>query len=379
MRAVITADNDIAEWNALVNRDDTPSLLQSSDWGDAKAELGWEVIRVAVSHEGAFVAGAQVLVRRLPLGVGSVAYVPHGPVGRWHDQDVAPMLFDAVHAIARKSRAVFLKVEPATPDRPEVRDQLGQLGFRESTFSNQPLATIVMNIDDDPETILRGMRDSTRRKIGSAQRKGVTVRRGDVNDLGTFYDLMSSTAARTGATLRSFEYYETEYRTFDAKNRAVLLLASHEGEVLAAHIAYAHGEHAAFFHQASSGRRSNLNPNVLLVWEQVKWAKSNGCRTHDLWGIPDEIGRLVSKGEELPLDRTDGLWGVYRFKSGFSRNIVSRVGSFDYVYSPAAYKLMASPNVNGVIERVSSRMDMHGRRRSKAVRDRRGLGPGGSN
>jgi lipid II:glycine glycyltransferase (peptidoglycan interpeptide bridge formation enzyme) len=337
------------------------------------------VSRVAVNHEGTLVAGAQVLVRRLPLGMGSVAYVPHGPVGRWHDEGVARTLFDAVHSVARHSRAVFLKIEPATPDRADVRGLLGRLGFRESTFANQPLATIVMDIDGDAETVLRGMRDSTRRKIRSAERKGVTVRHGTPEDLGAFYDLMRSTAARTGATLRSFEYYRTEYETFATKDRAALLLADYGGQTLAAHIAYAQGEHAAFFHQASSGTRSNLNPNVLLVWEQVKWAKSKGCRTHDLWGIPDEIGRLVSRGEELPLDRTDGLWGVYRFKSGFSRNIVGRLGSFDYVYSPVAYALMASSNAGGLIERVSSRMDTLGWRRSKAAVNERNLESGGPN
>jgi lipid II:glycine glycyltransferase (peptidoglycan interpeptide bridge formation enzyme) len=364
MEVVLGDGTDITQWNALVSRGDSFSMLQSADWGNVKSELGWKAYRAGVVDGETLVAGAQMLVRKLPLGAGSLAYVPRGPLGRWQDRDVARVLFDALHGIAREHRAAFLKVEPVTTDRDETHAALSAMGFRASSFSNQPLATIVVDISPDDETILRSMRDSTRRKISSAQRKGVVVRQGDSSDLGTFYDLMRETAERTGATLRSRDYYENEFRAFSDADQAILLFAEHNGQTMAAHITYAYGEHAAFFHQASSSARSNLNPNSLLVWEQIKWAKSKGCRTYDLWGIPDEVGEIVSRGDEVPTDRTDGLWGVYRFKSGFSRNIVGYAGSFDYVYSPALYTLATSRLVNGTLERISSWMDGYEQRQT---------------
>lgn len=357
MEVVFVDDTDITQWNSLVHQGDSFSMLQSAGWGSVKTELGWEAFRVGVVDDATLVAGAQMLIRKLPLGAGSLAYVPRGPLGSWRDPRVASLLFDALHGIARQHRAAFLKVEPVTTDNGETRDTLATLGFRASPFSNQPLATIVVDITPDDETILRSMRDSTRRKISSAERKGVIVRRGDSSDLGAFYDLMRETAQRTGATLRSREYYENEFRVLGDGDQAILLFADHDGHTMAAHITYAHGNHAAFFHQASSNARSNLNPNSLLVWEQIKWAKSRGCQTYDLWGIPDEVGEIVARGEEVPTDRTDGLWGVYRFKSGFSRNVVSYAGSFDYVYSPALYSLATSRLINGTLERISSWMD----------------------
>lgn len=367
MEVVRLTETDAARWDALVLQQKSFSMLQSADWAAAKKPLGWSASRVAIAENGTLVAGAQMLVRPLPFGAGSVAYVPHGPVGRWQDRAVAPALFGALHEIARENGAAFLKVEPATSDGLGPRDTLSELGFTRSAFPNQPLATVVVDIEPEEEAILRAMRDSTRRKIHAATRKGLVVRRGVADDLPTFFGLMRETSQRTGAPLRSPRYYESEFRTFDAKDQAVLLFADHNGQSIAAHVAYAHGRHAAFLHQASSSSRSNLNPNCLLVFEQIRWAKSKGCRTLDLWGVPDEVGELVARGEPMPANRTDGLWGVYRFKSGFSRSTIGSAGSFDFVYSPRVYALASSRVILGMIDRVSRWTDVHHR-----------LGAGGS-
>jgi lipid II:glycine glycyltransferase (peptidoglycan interpeptide bridge formation enzyme) len=362
MQTVIVDGKDVGEWDAFIVGVDRFSMMQSSKWGDVKEKLGWKVHRVAVAEGGAIVAAAQLLIKRLPLGVGSLAYVPRGPVGAWEDPAVAALLFDALHSIARNNHAVMLKVEPAALDGPEVRDVLSSAGFQPSTYSNQPSALVILDITGDAETILGDMRDSTRRHIRTAERKGVSVRRGGAGDLGTFYSLMQATAKRSGFTLRSRTYYETEFQAFDEDGRAGMFLADFEGRTIGAHIAYAFGAHAAQFHLASSNG-TTVSPNHLLVWEQIKWAQARGCRTLDLGGIPDEIGALVAKGEDLPVDRVDGLWGVYRFKRGFSRDIVTYAGSFDYVYAPGRYAVISRWLAGGrVLERISSLMDARPRR-----------------
>jgi len=106
--------------------------------------------------------------------------------------------------------------------------------------------------------------------------------------------------------------------------------------------AYCLGEHAAEFHAGQLDHSKNLHANYLLVWEAIKWAKARGCTTYDLWGIPDEIGQISCAEDNPPVsDRTDGLWGVYRFKRGFSKDIVCYIGACDYVYSPAPYALIS--------------------------------------
>ncbi|MCP4538079.1 MAG: peptidoglycan bridge formation glycyltransferase FemA/FemB family protein, partial [Chloroflexi bacterium] len=90
----------------------------------------------------------------------------------------------------------------------------------------------------------------------------------------------------------------------------------------------------------SSNRHRKLMPSYLLQWELIKWAKSQGCRTYDLWGIPDQVGQYASEGKEPPDNqRTDGLWGIYRFKRGFGQDMIYYVGAYDYVYSSLLYTI----------------------------------------
>jgi len=326
------------EWDAFVRREPTFALMQSWEWGEIKKRLGWEAFRLAIREKSTIIAAAQMLVKHLPLGNGSIAYIPRGPIGKWTDPDIYEQLFTKVHQIGLSQHAIFLKVEPSLLKNAAAINLLNQNDFRYTTFTNQPRATIVMDLTQDLDTIFGQMRKSTRRKIKDGPRKGLTVRIGSEADLPIFYELMKVTGERAGFTPRSYKYYQTEYQSLASLGNSFMMLVYYEDKPLAAHISYTFGGHAAFFHQVSSNDKGNLNPNYLLVWEKIKLLKEKGCRTYDLWGIPDEIGDLITQEGDLPKhDRHDGLWGVYRFKVGFDKNVVVYPGAYDYVYQSIPY------------------------------------------
>jgi peptidoglycan pentaglycine glycine transferase (the first glycine) len=68
----------------------------------------------------------------------------------------------------------------------------------------------------------------------------------------------------------------------------------------------------------------------------MRWARGQGCRAYDLWGVPDEEEEVLEAGFE---ERSDGLWGVYRFKRGFGGRLVRTIGAWDLVYAPLRYRL----------------------------------------
>jgi lipid II:glycine glycyltransferase (peptidoglycan interpeptide bridge formation enzyme) len=167
------------------------------------------------------------------------------------------------------------------------------------------------------------------------------------------------TGQREHFPIRIWEYYEKEWQILSKENCCILLMAFYENQLLAVRTAYCFGRHAAEFHAGSISYTSNLHPNYLLVWEAIQWAKKQGCVTYDLWGIPNEIGTSFCNGNSVPIvDRTDGLWGVYRFKSGFSKNIVAYVGAYDYVYQPQLYTFISNKIVRGdTLDRIMTWMD----------------------
>lgn len=358
MKAVLVDEDQMDEWNALCLREPNFSLMQSWEWGNFKEQMGWQACRIAVEEKGTYIAGVQMLIKSLPLRLIQIAYIPRGPIGYWMDDEIYSLLFEKVDEVARSHHAVFLKIEPAIPQGHPVEKVLQNHQFRRSHHAVQPLATIVMDIGMDKEQILQGMRKSTRRKIVTAERKGVKVCQGGPEHLDAFYKMMEITARRGGFVPKTFDYYKNEWQMFDQCHRAGFFLAYFEDVLLAAHIVYAYGDHAAFFHQVSSGEYANLNANCLLVWEDIQWAKRLNCCSFDLWGIPNDVGDADTDDEDSAAERTDGLWGVYKFKRGFSKNIVSFAGSFDRVYNPVVYGVMMNDWVNeNTIERVQFWMD----------------------
>jgi lipid II:glycine glycyltransferase (peptidoglycan interpeptide bridge formation enzyme) len=76
-------------------------------------------------------------------------------------------------------------------------------------------------------------------------------------------------------------------------------------------------------------------PTYLLQWEAMLWARRRGCTSYDLWGVPDAGHDAL---EAQFTDRSDGLWGVYRFKRGFGGRLVRSIGAWDRPYRRSIYR-----------------------------------------
>jgi len=325
-------------WDAFVAAQPAAHLLQSSRWGTLKAQFGWRVERVALERDGRIVAGgAQVMLRPLPWGQ-TLAYVPKGPLVDWNDAEQVRPLLEAIAAVARRHRAVALKIEPDLPDDPQLAARLAGYGFRPG-HTVQPRSTIVVDLTPEPRAILARMKSKWRYNVRLAARKEVTVREGTEADLPAFQQLMEETGRRDDFAVHSGDYHAAAYRLFAPARQAVWLLAEYESKLLAGIVVFGFGDKAWYFWGASSGQHRNLMPNHALQWAAMRWARERGCRTYDLWGIPDQVGADPAAYEDPENWGTGGLWGVYRFKRGFGGRVVCTIGAWDLVYSAVGYGL----------------------------------------
>jgi lipid II:glycine glycyltransferase (peptidoglycan interpeptide bridge formation enzyme) len=163
------------------------------------------------------------------------------------------------------------------------------------------------------------------------------VREGDHEDVSIFNALLAATAERADFGIHPPGYYEAAYRLFVPRGWARLLLAEVAGEAVAAVMVFALPPRSWYFYGASISAHREKMPTYLLQWEAMRWAKSMGCTTYDLWGVPDEDRETL---EEQFTERSDGLWGVYRFKRGFGGELVRTVGAWDRVYGALRYQLV---------------------------------------
>jgi len=241
--------------------------------------------------------------------------------------------------LARNQGAFAIVIEPDLLDTLADHHLLERLGLRPADFGVQPRRTIWVNLDVDEEVdILAAMKPKARYNIGLARRRGVTVRVGSVADAELFYGMMRATAERDAFAIHPLAYYRDFLELFTRGENAPgrLLIAEYQGEPLAALIVTALGERAIYLYGASTNSHRELMPTYLLQWEAMLWARRRGCKTYDLWGVPDEDEATLEANFEK---RTDGLWGVYRFKRGFGGQLVRHVGAWVCALSPLRWWL----------------------------------------
>ena len=147
---------------------------------------------------------------------------------------------------------------------------------------------------------------------------------------------MQVTGQRDGFGVHSLEYFRRAYDLFQPPGMCALLMAEYDGRPLAGLMVFARGARAWYFYGASNDEERNRMPTYLLQWEAMRWAKARGCSEYDLWGVPDADEAALEAGFT---DRSDGLWGVYRFKRGFGGELKRSAGAWDRPYLPLVYPL----------------------------------------
>ena len=326
---------NLTDWNHFLESHPNTHLLQMGEWGELKKDFEWKPVRIIVDDN----AGAQILFRRLPLGL-TLGYMPK-PV--FSDQlalsevegsVISGQLWKEVDFICKKNRAVFLKIELDLWEDPSTRNPspITNYQLQISPHNIQPPRTITIDIKDSEETILARMKPKCRYNIRLAEKKGITVRTWD--DISAFHEMMTVTGGRDNFGVHSKEYYRRAYELFYPKGTCELLVAEYEGKPLASLMVFANGNRAWYVYGASNDQERNRMPTYLLQWEAIRWAKAHGCEEYDLWGVPDENEETLEANFET---RHDGLWGVYRFKRGFGGQLKRAAQALDRVYNPLLY------------------------------------------
>ncbi len=357
-RPVCKTVHDPAAWRAALAELPAPHVLQSWEWGEVKAATGWHAERLIVAGEdGRTLAACQFLWRQLSRYLPvRVAYAPKGPVVDWADRVAVDAVLAAVESHAHARGCVFVKIDPdVREDLAEgvvLREKLRRRGWRFSAEQIQFKNTAVTDLRPDAGELLAAMKSKWRYNIRLAERRGIGVRRGGVDDLAAFYRLYAETGERDGFLTRPFAYYRAAWETFlraedDAANPAggALLLAEHseETEPVAGLFVFRYGRRVWYFYGASGERRRRDMPNYLLQWEAMRWAQERGCTVYDWWGAPTEVD-----------DPVDSMQGVWQFKQGFGAEFQPHIGAWDYVVNPPLYTLYAEamPRALGLMRRL---------------------------
>lgn len=307
------------------------NFLQTLEW--AKVKNDWKNIYFVIKDNGVIKGGGSILLRRLPVVGKNFMYCPRGPVLDFKDREVLAFFVEKMKELARKYDAIMLKIDPDVEiDEKEVVRNLFDFRFTQKPLTLnfegiQPRFVSRLDITSNLEQVMEGFHHKTRYNIRLAERKGVTVRVGEREDLRRFHEIMEETGLRDNFVVRSLAYFQKMWDNLVPPGYMRLYVAEFEGQMLSGAISLMFGNKCWYLYGASSNTLRNLMPNYLLQWEMIRWAKEEGCDIYDFRGISGD------------LDPSNPLYGLFRFKKGFNGRYTEFIGEFDLVFNSLMYKL----------------------------------------
>lgn len=324
--AISTAVYDAA-WDRFVEATPGGHHVQTGSWAMLKEMHNWRVLRATLTNGQGLVAGAQFLVKRLPVH-GKVAYIAQGPVIR-----AGVAMESVMHMIDMALHEADIDVVFIIPSHHQGAfvEHLHANGLVPHNIPLLPRATTIINLEPDLEMILNNMKSKTRYNIRYAERKGITVTEGGVDRLTGFYEMLQKTGERNTFTPESLDYYERMYDLFTDRRNLRLIFAEYENQPVSAILLIAFGDTVVYKRGGWTGEHGNLRPNEALHWDAIRWAKEKGFRYYDLEGISEDVARAALAGEELP---EDAMNSYSRFKLGFGGDVVILPKTYVYARNP---------------------------------------------
>ena len=308
-------DQEKDHYNALAKHP-----VQTWEWGDFQITQGHTVYRLGVFDNTAMLSAYSLSFHRLPKLNYTVGTILRGPA-------VNADLLSNINKIALENQAIFIKLEPDV-------EKLASPGLNFPSLVISPKVafypfTYVIDLTKSEDELLSSMHSKTRYNIKIANRHGVKIEEAST-DAGfeIYLKLLFETTRRQGFYLHSQKYHRDLWRILKPTGFPRIFLANYNGLTLAAFMVFVFQDKLYYPYGASTDTyRQVMAPN-LLMWEIIRFGKSLGLKTFDLWGC---LGPAVKE--------SDPAFGFHRFKHGYGGRLVEFVGTYDYVVNPNLYPL----------------------------------------
>jgi peptidoglycan pentaglycine glycine transferase (the first glycine) len=275
------------EWDAFVASCAHGHHEQTSGYAAMRAASGFTSFRVVVRAEGQLVAGAQVLVRNVPLA-GKLGTIQQGPLLRTPDHGLAARLGEDLLRTATQRGLRRLRV--CTYALADLwAEQWQPLGFHAARHWWHADRTCRVNVESSDDALLASMSPSGRRGIRQAEKAGVEVRVVGRAHLDTFHRLLCTTAAHQGFPVFPLTYFQQLWDLFSLKGKIHLLVAYWREEPVAAIVVTASGD-VAYYGWGGMSRtpeHARLHANYALHWNAMRLARNAGLCHYDLSGVSE--------------------------------------------------------------------------------------------
>jgi len=183
-----------------------------------------------------------------------------------------------------------------------LRSMFESCGYRPIVFR-----TLLVNLNKSLDEIWKALDKDARRGVRKAQQLGVEVV--DANtwqEWEEYYELHVLHSREKNYPPEPYSFYRELYK-LHPKNMCRLFLAKLKKRVVAGALCLIYRENLIGIRSASLDAFLKYQPNNLVHWKSIEWAKENGVKVYDFDG--------------LPLEETEYLQGVYNYKKRWDGHV----------------------------------------------------------
>lgn len=287
------------EWDDFV-LENNGHPLQLWGWGELKQAHGWRADRLVMIDDGKIVAGASVLIKKLPWPFRSLAYIPRGPIAG--DNNRSELLETVYQFITKKYHSVAVTIEP------DMIDFQAPKSWAKSANHILPAATILLDLTKSEDDLMSDMAKKTRQYIRKSSSGDFQIKMiKNKNELGKCLDIYHQTATRAGFPLHSDEYY---YDVFSKLGDHSPVFAAYIDDQPIAFLWLAISADTAYeLYGGMNEDGQRMRANYALKWHAIKKCQEWGLTRYDFGGLLDG--------------------GVTTFKMGWATGETRLAGTFD--------------------------------------------------
>jgi len=120
-------------WDREITKFESVHPLNAFGWGEVRAIDGWSPTYLMAKKGDSITGAIMLLTKRIPLTGLSIIYAPRGPVFSLDDKETLKALLNRVRIEAKKSRAIFLRIDPNITEETMLKsdDPFVEQGFSE--------------------------------------------------------------------------------------------------------------------------------------------------------------------------------------------------------------------------------------------------------
>ena len=258
-----------ASWDALLATHPQGSVFHTAAWA--------RVLKDSYGHQPTYLIFSLLGKPAALLPIMKVASCLTGRrgVALPFSDCCSPLLFEGV-----EMKSISKHLASLTRDQNwrylEVR---GGCEFSSDEDSTPTFYGHTLALSGDAQESLLKFSSAARRNLRKAQESGLTVETTRSREaLSQFYELHVRTRRRHGAPPQPIRFFDNIYRHLIEVGLGFVVLASRDGEPVAAAVYLTHGENAVYKFAASDERFNQYRPGYIVMWEAIKYLCETGAK-----------------------------------------------------------------------------------------------------